>query len=63
LTITPPVIKSAESIFLLATGAIKGKVLAGALEESENINILPVQLLLNAIWILDHGAAIQAVGC
>ena len=58
-TITPPVIRSAKSIFLLATGAIKGKVLARALQESENINILPVQLLLNAIWILDHDAAIQ----
>lgn len=59
LTITPTVIKSAGVVFLLATGAVKGKVLARALGESVDINRLPVQLLLGATWILDHDAAVQ----
>jgi 6-phosphogluconolactonase/glucosamine-6-phosphate isomerase/deaminase len=59
LTITPLVIKRAKTIFLLATGAIKGRVLARALQEQENISALPIQLLLNATWILDHDAVGQ----
>jgi 6-phosphogluconolactonase len=59
LTITPPVISKADLVFLLATGSVKGEVLARALKEPRNIKIMPVQLLLNAVWILDYEAAIQ----
>lgn len=52
LTITPPVIRSARTVFLLAQGAAKaellGRVLAGGAAVS-----LPVALAMDATWLLD----------
>jgi 6-phosphogluconolactonase len=57
LTITPRVIASAKSIFLLVTGKEKGVVLAEALKSSSDIMSLPVSLALGGIWLLDDEAA------
>lgn len=52
LTITPPVIRAARSVFLLAQGKTKaellGRVLAGGAAAS-----LPVALAMDATWLLD----------
>lgn len=57
LTITPKVIRTAKSIFVFASGANKGKILAKALDDHENISELPVRLTIGASWILDDEAA------
>ncbi len=53
LTITPGVIRSARSVFLLAQGKVKaellGRVLAGGAAAS-----LPVALAMDATWLLDR---------
>ena len=59
LTITPPVIAAARQVFLLAKGAAKGKVLAQALRQPEDVFSLPVRLAAKATWILDEAAAQQ----
>ncbi len=59
LTITPKVIASVESVFVLATGKEKGKVLVEALKSSEDILSLPVRLTLGATWLLDAEAGAQ----
>ena len=56
LTITPEVIANAESIFVLAKGKEKGKVLAEALKSSSDILSLPVRLTLKGTWLLDAEA-------
>ena len=56
LTITPRVINSAKSIFVFASGAEKGKILAKALDDHDNVNELPVRLTIGATWILDEAA-------
>jgi 6-phosphogluconolactonase/glucosamine-6-phosphate isomerase/deaminase len=59
LTINPRVIKASKSVFLLVTGAEKGHVLSKALENPEDVETLPVWLVLNATWILDEEAEIE----
>jgi 6-phosphogluconolactonase len=56
LTITPRVIAQARSVFVLATGAEKGRVLAEALKSREDFISLPVRLTLGGTWILDDEA-------
>jgi len=56
LTITPGVIASAKSIFLLVAGKEKGVVLADALKPGANIMSLPVRLALNGTCLLDAEA-------
>jgi 6-phosphogluconolactonase len=54
LTITPPVIKQARSIFVLATGAAKAAVLNELLAVPDNaVVMLPARLVLHATWLLD----------
>lgn len=53
LTITTPVIAQARSIFVLASGKTKARVLAQALHDTDNIAALPARLLLEATWLLD----------
>jgi 6-phosphogluconolactonase len=53
LTITPPVIGDAGSVFLLAQGERKAKVLSRVLEGSMDTEALPVGLAMNATWLLD----------
>jgi 6-phosphogluconolactonase len=57
LTITPRVIKSAKKIVVMAAGNEKGRVLAKALEEPDNIMELPVRLTIGSTWVLDETAA------
>lgn len=59
LTITPQVIVNAGSVFLLATGEEKGRVLAEALRSPEDFMSLPVRLTLGGTWLLDDPAARQ----
>jgi len=59
LTITPLVIAAARQVFLIAKGAAKGKVLAQALRQPEDVFSLPVRLAAKATWILDEAAAQQ----
>lgn len=53
LTITPSVIAQAKSIFMLAAGSAKTKILAKARKSVGDIYVLPVCLALNATWLLD----------
>ena len=45
LTITPPVITQAKSIFVLATGPAKGVILSMARKTPGNFNAVPVRLV------------------
>lgn len=53
LTITPPVIARAQSIFVLATGVAKARVLVKALKFPADFDSIPARLVLNATWLLD----------
>lgn len=57
LTITPRVIASADSVYLLATGEEKGKILAEAMGSPGDYLSLPVRLTLGGTWLLDDEAA------
>ena len=57
LTITPKVINRARTVFLLALGAEKGKILSKAISRKTSVRELPVKLALGAIWLLDRAAA------
>lgn len=57
LTITPPVIRSARTVFVLAPGAAKASVLKRAQLEPNQIEALPARMVLDANWILDTGPA------
>ena len=57
LTITPPVIASARSIYLLITGSGKAAMVAQAIEGSQDWNAMPVQLARRGTWLLDDAAA------
>lgn len=56
ITITPSVIHAAKQVIVMAAGAEKGRVLAKALEEPDNIAQLPVRLTIGATWVLDRAA-------
>lgn len=53
LTITPPVITQANSIFVLATGAAKAQIIENARQELNVFDNTPIRLVLNATWLLD----------
>lgn len=54
LTITPPVIKQARSIFVLGTGTAKAAVLRDLLAvRSDDVLTLPARLVLDATWLLN----------
>jgi len=59
LTITPRIIVSADSVYLLATGEEKGKILAEAMKSPGDYLSLPVRLTLGGTWLLDDDAAYQ----
>ena len=61
LTITPKVIASARSVFLLVTGERKGKILAEALKSESDFMSLPVCLTLGGTWLLDDEAGRQCL--
>ena len=56
ITITPKVISESKSIFLLATGSEKGRVLGEALNFSDKIEKLPVRLTISTNWLIDSQA-------
>jgi len=62
LTVTPKIVTRARSVFLLATGTEKGRVLALALESPEDFRPLPVRLTLGGTWLID-GAAERQMLC
>ncbi len=53
LTISPPVIAQAKSIFVLAIGTAKAAVLSVARQTPGNFNAVPARLVLGATWLLD----------
>lgn len=53
LTITPPVIANAQSVFVLAVGGAKAAVLYSALNMPADFACLPARLALKATWLLD----------
>ena len=57
ITITPKIVTSANKIFLLATGGLKGSVLSRALHSSCDANLFPVMLARHGVWLLDQDAA------
>jgi 6-phosphogluconolactonase len=59
MTITPRVILNASSVYLLATGSEKGKILSDSLKSPTNYNELPVRLTIGRTWLLDAAAARQ----
>lgn len=52
LTVTPPVIRLARSVFVLAAGESKAAVLAEAWRAPEAIDALPARMVLGANWLL-----------
>ncbi len=59
LTITPGVIRSARFIFVLATGAGKGKTMDKALQSETDFLSLPIRLASRGAWLLDNDAGDQ----
>lgn len=56
VTITPEVINSASSIFVVAKGKSKGDVILNMVSESLSATNIPLALVKKAIWILDDKA-------
>lgn len=52
LTVTPPVIARARSIFVLAIGVVKADILRKALQVPSDSGALPARLVLDATWLL-----------
>jgi len=50
LTVTPPVIKSAQTTYILALGREKQKIVEQVKQQPADINRLPVQMVENPIW-------------
>lgn len=61
LTVTPPVLRSAKQLMLLVAGEAKALLVARALEGPEDVAVLPAQLALSGIWLLDRAAASRLV--
>ena len=62
LTITPPVLKSARDVIVLAAGAGKAQAVARALEGAIDVASCPSQLVRDALWLMDHAAAAELSG-
>ena len=62
LTITPPVIRAARAIIVLASGRTKAAAIARALEGSRSPEEVPIQLALGGTWLLDRAAASELHG-
>ena len=50
LTVTPPVIKSAKTTYILAQGSTKKQIIEQAKQNPTDINKLPVQMIKKPIW-------------
>jgi 6-phosphogluconolactonase len=53
LTITPPVIKSAKQVYILAIGDERKRKYEEALLDPEDISAIPARLVLDRTWIFD----------
>ena len=62
LTVTPPVLEQVRHILVVITGADKAARVAQALEGPRRPEMLPIQLVSSATWILDRDAAAQLRG-
>lgn len=63
LTVTPAVFDTAKTVFILATGVEKGRVLVRAFDDLDDVSTLPVRLVLpRAILLLDAAAAQELAG-
>lgn len=62
LTITPPVIRQAETVIVMVTGGAKADAVARALEGSYSPESLPIQLAIGGTWLIDHPAAHKLSG-
>lgn len=62
ITITPPVIESADAVVVLVAGAEKAATVARALEGAYAPDELPIQLALRGTWLIDHAAARELRG-
>jgi 6-phosphogluconolactonase len=56
MTITPKVIAAAKSLYLLACGQAKGRILASALSDQGDFLSNPVRLTLSGNWLIDNEA-------
>ncbi|MEO8201112.1 MAG: 6-phosphogluconolactonase [Gemmatimonadota bacterium] len=59
LTITPPVIRAARVLIMLAAGAGKASAIARACEGPDDLLSVPAQLARRGTWIMDRDAASQ----
>ena len=57
LSITPPVIESAEFCIVIANGAGKAEPVCRALKDPLDIQTTPSGLARHGLWLLDHAAA------
>src|SRR6187431_219561 len=57
LSITPPVIESAQLCIVIANGAGKAEPVRRALKEPLDIQTTPSGLARHGLWLLDHAAA------
>lgn len=62
LTITPPVIRAARVVIVLARGAAKAGAMVRALEGPRAPQEVPIQLALGGTWLLDRAAASKLQG-
>jgi 6-phosphogluconolactonase/glucosamine-6-phosphate isomerase/deaminase len=58
MTVTPPVLQKAKTIFVLAPGS-KAALRADAGRESANVATVPARLVLNAIWLPEDAPSID----
>lgn len=56
MTITPQVIDSSKSVYLIARGKSKGLTLAYALEKPEEFRSFPVRIAIHSNWLIDDEA-------
>jgi len=61
LSVTPPVIESAESCIVLAAGAGKAEPVERALRGPLDVQTTPACLARGGLWLLDHAAAARLV--
>jgi 6-phosphogluconolactonase len=57
LTITPPVIRAARRVVVLATGEDKAEAVAKALKSGATADQVPARLARDGVWFLDRAAA------
>lgn len=57
LTLTPPALREARRVFVLAAGAAKAPAVAAALQGRGPVEACPARLVADAHWLLDRAAA------